>query len=329
LGPPVRGCESRQSNASLACRGQASRLPFQIHATTPKVPLDLEQVDRDRRKMVRNLRLHPKMTFEHRREATGLECKNTWIKDLARANGIHYWRAKKCPDLTDEIALLRYDWARVRAYWNVERWKQYIWSDECSAERGKGQKQVWVFGIPSEKWMPKNVSTYKKGKQIRVMVWACFWGNGERTPLYIMDRDFESKKQGYSASSYIAVLEDNLPFHYQDVLLFMQDNAPIHTAHRVREWFQENGIHITDWPPFSPDLNPIEHAWKAFKEKMCEMYPDLWNGKGTSEADLQVLEEGLCKAWDALPNSLFESLVESMPDRIAACIDANGWHTKY
>jgi hypothetical protein len=92
------------------------------------------------------------------------------------------------------------------------------------------------------------------------MVWACFWGNTERTLLYIIDRDFEAKKQDYSAASYIEVLEDNLPFYYQDDLIFMQDNAPIHTAHRVHDWFIENGIHLTDWPPYSPDLNPIEHA---------------------------------------------------------------------
>jgi transposase len=171
-----------------------------------------------------------------------------------------------------------------------------MWSDECSAERGKAQKQCWVLGIPSQKWMPKNVQAYKKGKQLRVMVWACFWGNSQKTPLYIIDRDFESKKQGYSAASYISGLEDNLPFYNQDGLIFMQDNAPIHTATKVREWFIENGIRITDWPPYSSDMNPIEHAWKALKEKVCEMYPDLWNGNRQSEADLQALEEALCKA---------------------------------
>jgi hypothetical protein len=46
--------------------------------------------DRDRRIMLKNLRLHPKFTFDQRRAETGLKCKNTWIKDLARANGLHH-----------------------------------------------------------------------------------------------------------------------------------------------------------------------------------------------------------------------------------------------
>lgn len=204
-----------------------------------------------------------------------------------------------------------------------------MWSDVCSAERGKGKEQVWVFGTPSDKWKPSHVTTYKKGKQLRVMVWAAFWGNAQRTPLYILERDWESKKHGYSARSYLEVLEDNLPFHYTDDLVFMQDNAPIHTATKVREWFQENGISTTDWPPYSPDLNPIEHVWKALKELVNQMYPELWNATSKAESDLQALEDALCKAWDDLPDSLFDSLVSSMTRRIEACIKAKGWHTKY
>jgi hypothetical protein len=215
--------------------------------------------------MLRNLRLYPKMTFDERRKETGLKCKNTWIKDLARANSIHHWRVKKRPELTDEITILRFDWARARVHWDVERFREYMWSDECSAERDKGKMQVWVFGITSEKWMPKNVSTYKKGKQLRVMVWACFWGSNKRSPLYIMDRDFESKKQGYSAESYLEVLEENLPYYYQDSLVFIHDNAPIHTANKVLEWFRNHGVILADWPPYSPDLTRLSTPGKHLR----------------------------------------------------------------
>lgn len=41
---------------------------------------------------------------------------------------------------------------------------------------------------------------------MKVVVWGCFWDHG-RTSLYIIDRDFESKKHGYSAESYLEVLD--------------------------------------------------------------------------------------------------------------------------
>jgi hypothetical protein len=87
-----------------------------------------------------------------------------------------------------------------------------------------------------------------------------FWGEGERSELFIMDCDFESKKNGYSTNSYIEVLDAMLPRNYNDDLYFMQDNAPIHMANKVKKWFEDNGIDTSDWPPYSPDLNPIEHV---------------------------------------------------------------------
>ena len=107
------------------------------------------------------------------------------------------------------------------------------------------------------------------------MVSAAFWGDGQRSDLLILERDFESKKHGYTANSYLALLEDLVVPNYTDDLIFMQDNAPIHTAKKVKEWFEERGIRVTDWPPYSPDLNPIEHTWKRLKDMVSRMFPEL------------------------------------------------------
>ena len=74
-----------------------------------------------------------------------------------------------------------------------------------------------------------------------------------------MTRDPVALRGGYFASSYIEVLEENIPTIYESGLLFMQDNIPIYTARKVREWFEEIGVDVLEWPPYSPDLNLIEH----------------------------------------------------------------------
>ena len=38
-------------------------------------------------------------------------------------------------------------------------------------------------------------------------------------------------------------------------MAFMQDDAPIHIARIIENWFCEHGIPFLDWPPYSPDLN--------------------------------------------------------------------------
>ncbi|GFT92627.1 transposable element Tcb2 transposase [Trichonephila clavipes] len=42
--------------------------------------------------------------------------------------------------------------------------------------------------------------------------------------------------------------------------LFMDDNACPHRANIVDECLQSEDITRMDWPAYSPDLNPIEHA---------------------------------------------------------------------
>jgi hypothetical protein len=206
-----------------------------------------------------------------------------------------------------------------------------MWSDECSAERGKGRSGEWCFRTAAEKWDPKIIQTYSKSRDISVMVWACFWfieGKIRRSELYLLNRDFESKKHGYSARSYLEVLDDQMPKCWEPGLVFMQDNAPIHMAHTVRQWFIDMGIPVVDWPPFSPDLNPIEHIWHHLKKLVLEMHPEL-EGMGKGEQAIEALEKALIEAWDALPDQLFEQVADSMPYRVAAVVKAKGWHTKY
>jgi len=64
------------------------------------------------------------------------------------------------------------------------------------------------------------------------------------------------------------------------------------------------------------------------KKYVLEHYPEL-NNQGKGEDAIRALARALVEAWNALPDSLFESLIKSMPDRVNALWKAKGWHTKY
>lgn len=59
-----------------------------------------------------------------------------------------------------------------------------------------------------------------------------------------------------------------------------------------------------------------------------ERHPEL-DGIQSKVEQERILEEVLPLCWQALDQSVIESLVKSMPARIEACIAANGWQTRY
>lgn len=74
-----------------------------------------------------------------------------------------------------------------------------------------------------------------------------------------------------------------------------------------------------DWCPQSPDLNPIEHLWSVLKIKVREQNP----------RNIRDLKQAIVSEWDKIDSNVFKKLVESIPRRCQAVIDANGGHIPY
>ena len=73
--------------------------------------------------------------------------------------------------------------------------------------------------------------------------------------------------------------------------MFQDDNAPIHTARAVKNWYEEHESELvhTEWPPQSSDLNNIEHLWCVLKQPVRNRYPP--------PSYLKELEQILIKEW--------------------------------
>lgn len=182
--------------------------------------------------------------------------------------------------------------------------------------------------MPHEQWNKELVNIKLHGKaSISIMVWAAIFTGG-RTELIVMVHDEEAKRKGFSAKSYIKALEEGLlPVYFGD-RVFQQDNARIHTAEIVENWFMEHGIEVIEWPPHSPDLNPIEHVWKALKGHLTKITPNLQAFKN-NKASIAFIKAQLQIAWNAIPQEQTDHLIMSLPRRLKAVIKAKGWYTKY
>jgi transposase len=131
----------------------------------------------------------------------------------------------------------------------------------------------------------------------------------------------EEGKKGISSSAYTKqVLDAIIGPHYDSLsaeekekFIFMEDGAKVHKG-AARLWRLYHGIKGFDWPPSSPDLNPIEKVWRwmkheitkldsvpTSKEDMKEVLRELW--KEANPEDWRYLTYRLtCKIEDVIEN---------------------------
>jgi hypothetical protein len=43
----------------------------------------------------------------------------------------------------------------------------------------------------------------------------------------------------------------------------------------AKEGFEDHGIWVINWPAHSPDMNPIEHFWRALKSIILRRHPNI------------------------------------------------------
>jgi len=95
-----------------------------------------------------------------------------------------------------------------------------------------------------------------------VMVW---WGvsNQEVTALHFCNRGVKTGARMYQEDVLQGVVKPlNTTLFNGQKWVFQQDSAPAHKAKMTREWLWRHipaFISAEDWPPRSPDLNPLDY----------------------------------------------------------------------
>ena len=206
----------------------------------------------------------------------------------------------------------------MHKYWGVGQWKRIIYSNESKFNLIDADGRVKVWRQKGERYSPECTLKTVRGGGDSLMFWGCI-GYNFIGPLIEI-------KGSLDAKLYIShVLETFFSSFWKKKrkknLIFMQDNAPCHRAKKVMKWFGQKKIKVLEWPPQSPDINPIETLWDKLLRSVREMEIQPKN--------LSEFRGILIQKWANIPIEEIKQLYRGLPKRMAALRIAKGNATKY
>jgi len=176
-------------------------------------------------------------------ESTGKKVCRRTMQETLYEMGYNSCTALRKPSVSEKNRKIRLNWARERRLWTIDNWKKVVWSDESRFTMFQNDGKIRVWRLVEEKYnINCLVPTMKHGGG-GIMMWGCFswFGLG---PLVRIDGRINSERYieeilGYHVIPFLENFEEE-----NGEYLFQQDNAPIHTSARTRNFTEEMEINL-------------------------------------------------------------------------------------
>ena len=253
------------------------------------------------------------------REIEGEAVSARTVRRIFGRSGLVARVKRRKPLLRKRHLQARIRFAKKYANWTVTDWRRVIYSDESNFTIFGSDGRQYCWKKPDAPLSAAHVQPTVKHGGGSIMVWGCLTSKGVGNLCRI--------DGGLDAELYCRILEEDwkgtLDYYHLDraEVIFQHDNDPKHTAKRTKRWLEDNRIRVLDWPAQSPDLNPMEHLWEEVKRRMRSL-----SKKPRSKDELW---DRLQDVWNGIEPSVCAKLVDSMPARIQAVLDAKGGYTRY
>ncbi|GFS53545.1 transposable element Tcb2 transposase [Trichonephila clavipes] len=162
-----------------------------------------------------------------------------------------------CIPLTPRHHAARRRWAGEHRDWEQHDWSQVLFTDESLFSLECDTRRVLVW---RDKGTRNNPAFVRERSQYRRAGWMV-WGGiiiGGRTDLHIIrngtltGRMYADEILRLHVIPYAGAIGDSF--------VFQDDNARPHRARLVENMLEAGTTQRMEWPAYSPDLNPIEHA---------------------------------------------------------------------
>ena len=206
------------------------------------------------------------------------------------------------------------------AWLENEKVERFVFSDEklFNIEQATNKQNDRILAPNSSSIPEKYLYVPRTQKPRSIMVWAGISANS-RTPLVFVPEGVK-----ISAITYRQLILDTVVKHMSKNMfnngpfIFQQDGAPAHTANTSQIWLRENifgFITKEQWPPSSPDLNPMDFSiWAILEARAC----------AKSHNNLGALKTSLIREWEKIPQEVLRAAVEVFPTRLRRVVEKKG-----
>ena len=267
-------------------------------------------------------RLYRKPKQSIRKMASQLRASRSTVQRVVVEElGLRPYKKRKAHGLTQKQQAKRLP--RIKAL--LERFAdkdldRLVFSDEklfCLEEKHNSQN-VRVYAASFED-IPEHLRTVERFLyEKRIMIW-CGVSKKGKLPLHFVEPGTKINAAYYKRYVLQNVVQPQCQQLYngQD-WTFQQDSAPAHKDQTVQNWCRTNlpdFISTEEWPPYSPDLNPLDYSiWGILEAKV----------NATRHTSLDSLKAKIVKEWNDLPMEVVRTAIDAWPRRLRAAVRAKG-----
>jgi hypothetical protein len=169
---------------------------------------------------------------------------------------------------------------------------------------------------PNTDYLPEHTVGHRP-HPIKINAWGCFAYAGVGS-LYTFTENLNGQLMKSIFDNCLLESEEklfNLPMQW----FLLHDNSSNHKDKSVKKWLFDHGITVLDFPPYSPDLNPIENLWAHMKRRVRKHIV----------ADVEELQTAVHEEWGKTDIKWIHNTVDSMPDRCEKVAAARGLYIHY
>ena len=262
------------------------------------------------RRVVAEIRKRPRVGLGKIAALFVNEVSESTVRRIVAARGMTRKKATRRPVLREQHRSARLEFG----FWllrNNDVIDQIVWTDEKRFLLDGPDGYTYAWAEPDREAQGDQAKADPYGKR-GIMVHLAMSAGG-----VISVERLHSPVTGRSYADFLSnTLLPRIRARFSGDFLFQHDNAPPHRARITRVRFEEEGVVPISWPPYSPDLNPVENLWALISSKVYRASVYFENE--------ELLWESVRRATIAVPEEICRNLVNSLPDRVEAAA-RNGW----